>query len=260
MMTMSGNDFRLYAGVDFSSEFLAHYGVGHDHGGHSGRYPWGSGDRPKQRNGSSASAKKKKRLFRSLKQRRADERRAAKDILDARNAALFDVLVRGGQHQRLKDKDFDDKLHYYRRHPEEANKKIGKEISAALSEIGNEEVSDLYKTIYDESFSRYKHGDEQMIKPEYGKPDYRYLKQFYDKARKNINDAVFTIYDTDLLGTKAYSKYKKMATLEAENDRLMDKMYSEGITFAEENAYLENEKKIRKFKEELKRLAEDKKK
>ena len=48
MMTMSGNDFRLYAGVDFSSEFLAHYGVGHDQGGHSGRYPWGSGDRPRQ--------------------------------------------------------------------------------------------------------------------------------------------------------------------------------------------------------------------
>lgn len=60
MMTMSGNDFRLYAGVDFSSEFLAHYGVGHDKGGHSGRYPWGSGDRPKQRDGSSTSAKKKR--------------------------------------------------------------------------------------------------------------------------------------------------------------------------------------------------------
>lgn len=45
---MTGNDFRLYAGVDFSREFLCHYDVGHDRGGHSGRYPWGSGDRPKQ--------------------------------------------------------------------------------------------------------------------------------------------------------------------------------------------------------------------
>ncbi len=41
----------MYQGVDFSSEFLAHYGVGHDHGGRSGRYPWGSGDIPKQRQG-----------------------------------------------------------------------------------------------------------------------------------------------------------------------------------------------------------------
>ena len=26
--------------------YIIHYGVGHDKGGHSGRYPWGSGDNP----------------------------------------------------------------------------------------------------------------------------------------------------------------------------------------------------------------------
>ena len=41
-------DFRYYAGMD-SSAFLAHYGVGHEKGGNSGRYKWGSGDRPYQR-------------------------------------------------------------------------------------------------------------------------------------------------------------------------------------------------------------------
>lgn len=41
-------DYRAYAGVDFSAQFLAHYGVGHENGGHSGRYEWGSGDRPMQ--------------------------------------------------------------------------------------------------------------------------------------------------------------------------------------------------------------------
>ena len=45
-------DFKEYQGMN-ASEFLVHYGVGHDKGGHSGRYPWGSGDRPKQRDGSS---------------------------------------------------------------------------------------------------------------------------------------------------------------------------------------------------------------
>lgn len=35
-------DFREYIGVDFTSQFMQHYGVGHLHGGHSGRYPWGS--------------------------------------------------------------------------------------------------------------------------------------------------------------------------------------------------------------------------
>lgn len=47
----NSNDFRLYQGMD-ASEFLAHYGVGHLQGGHSGRYKWGSGKNPKQREGS----------------------------------------------------------------------------------------------------------------------------------------------------------------------------------------------------------------
>ena len=34
-----------------NDDFLMHYGVGHLDGGHSGRYPWGSGDDPRQREG-----------------------------------------------------------------------------------------------------------------------------------------------------------------------------------------------------------------
>ena len=34
-----------------NSKFLKHYGVGHDKGGHSGRYPWGSGEEPYQHSG-----------------------------------------------------------------------------------------------------------------------------------------------------------------------------------------------------------------
>lgn len=40
-------DFRDYIGLDLTG-YLQHYGVGHEQGGHSGRYPWGHGDRPKQ--------------------------------------------------------------------------------------------------------------------------------------------------------------------------------------------------------------------
>lgn len=39
---------EVYVGALFSEDYLAHYGVGHLQGGHSGRYPWGSGERPKQ--------------------------------------------------------------------------------------------------------------------------------------------------------------------------------------------------------------------
>lgn len=53
-------DFREYIGVDFTDQFLQHYGVGHEHGGHSGRYPWGSYNNVK--GGTSTSAKKKKTI------------------------------------------------------------------------------------------------------------------------------------------------------------------------------------------------------
>ena len=56
---MSGNDFRMYQGMDFS-DFLAHYGVGHEHGGHSGRFQWGSGERPWQRTSRDGQSKFKR--------------------------------------------------------------------------------------------------------------------------------------------------------------------------------------------------------
>lgn len=42
-----------------NDEVLMHYGVGHEHGGHSGRYPWGSGDVPHQHDDSLAAQVKK---------------------------------------------------------------------------------------------------------------------------------------------------------------------------------------------------------
>lgn len=39
----------MYVVIHNKDEYLAHYGVGHNKGGGSGRYPWGSGDRPYQR-------------------------------------------------------------------------------------------------------------------------------------------------------------------------------------------------------------------
>ena len=50
-------DFRDYIGLDLTG-YLMHYGVGHEHGGHSGRYPWGSGKRPKQDRGRSGQVAK----------------------------------------------------------------------------------------------------------------------------------------------------------------------------------------------------------
>lgn len=38
-----------YANLGYRSPYLSHYGVGHDKGGHSGRYPWGSGKKGNSR-------------------------------------------------------------------------------------------------------------------------------------------------------------------------------------------------------------------
>lgn len=40
-------DFLIYKEGAMGDLYIMHYGVGHDKGGHSGRYPWGSGKNPK---------------------------------------------------------------------------------------------------------------------------------------------------------------------------------------------------------------------
>lgn len=42
------NDDAIYIGTQLADEYLAHFGKGHLDGGRSGRYPWGSGERPRQ--------------------------------------------------------------------------------------------------------------------------------------------------------------------------------------------------------------------
>ena len=42
------NNDAIYIGSDLHDKYLAHFGKGHLDGGKSGRYPWGSGERPRQ--------------------------------------------------------------------------------------------------------------------------------------------------------------------------------------------------------------------
>ena len=53
------NDFRAYKGA-VDGPYLMHYGKGHAQGGHSGRYEWGSGERPYQRTPMDKGTAKKK--------------------------------------------------------------------------------------------------------------------------------------------------------------------------------------------------------
>lgn len=47
--------YSYYLGRD-STDHLSHYGVGHDRGGRSGRYPWGSGKNPRGKRSSGTSS------------------------------------------------------------------------------------------------------------------------------------------------------------------------------------------------------------
>lgn len=59
-------NYSYYEGRD-STAPLRHYGVGHDKGGHSGRYPWGSGKNPKGKRSASSSEPKRKGLSKNQK-------------------------------------------------------------------------------------------------------------------------------------------------------------------------------------------------
>lgn len=81
-------DFRYYSGMDLSQGIL-HYGVGHEDGGHSGRYPWGTGDKPRQD-------------FKSRMQRRKTERLAKKDAKRYVDAKMFYGEGAGNRRKLLK--------------------------------------------------------------------------------------------------------------------------------------------------------------
>lgn len=241
---MNGNDFRLYQGMDFS-DFLAHYGVGHEQGGHSGRYAFGSGKNPKQRIIKESQSPRK-------------ERKAARDILSARDDALVDVLVRGGQQQKIDYKSLKRRVHYYLRHPEDSGNVIDKALAKALAAVGRKRVSDAYKSAYDEMFAIYKIDDEITLRSPEDHPDHDYLEPLYIKAKNNRNTTDFKVRNSKsgLRNTKAYSIHKEIARLEKELNRYNDKMNSEGITYAEEQKYIQKENKIRELESELKRIAD----
>lgn len=107
-------DFRDYSGVNFTSEFLSHYGVGHDKGGHSGRYPWGSGEKSKSKKTSGSKWEKKISFRKSgssaeveMTKEEALKRGTAKDVLkfqgDLTNKELQDALTRIQLESKLRD-------------------------------------------------------------------------------------------------------------------------------------------------------------
>lgn len=71
------------------ANYIAHYGVGHLNGGHSGRYPWGSGNRPRQSTG----------FIRNFSKARNEVRQSATNTcrpITEEKVNLQNVMSRGG--------------------------------------------------------------------------------------------------------------------------------------------------------------------
>lgn len=66
--------------------YIAHYGVGHLNGGHSGRYPWGSGKDPKQ------TEADRKRIYEEKKEK-AIKSGSAREVLKYRGDLTNEQLA-----------------------------------------------------------------------------------------------------------------------------------------------------------------------
>lgn len=144
------NDFRNYQGVDFSQEFLAHYGVGHDKGGNSGRYKWGSGDRPYQRTsmeGKSGNGDKEEpRWIGSHRLGGTHLTRAERQRLKAQRDARSDSQMLWQD----KAPGILQSTGYALRHPDQ----IKSAVTNFISERGGIKVSKEYADAYKEAFEK----------------------------------------------------------------------------------------------------------
>ena len=121
-----------YLGLDRRGGYLSHYGVGHDKGGHSGRYPWGSG---KNGNKNGSSVNDRPTSTPGMTKDEAIKRGSARDVKTFRgeltNKELQDVITRLKLEEQLDE--FDSKA-----------KSIGKQKAwQLLDKIGDQLVVPL---------------------------------------------------------------------------------------------------------------------
>lgn len=205
------NDFREYAGVDFSQEFLIHYGVGHLQGGHSGRWPWGSGENGK---GATHSAKDRyksaktnyrtaKRALRKAKETltwtnnngsstATDKRNAKRDVtnkLKALNKAENELNSKKADYRSAKDNYKEEKKH--KRAEKDLDRKEAKLkniTSEDLDKLSDEELQERINRIKKEDAYRQSIGQDSLSKQRKDKDiDASYDRHLTKKEEKLVN-------------------------------------------------------------------------
>lgn len=123
--------------IDYNEfeEYLAHYGVGHLRGGHSGRYPWGSSNNSKG-SASGTSEEGNKKWSTKLTKQEALEGGSAADVLAYQgkltNKELQDAVTRLRLEEQLKDIN-DREIHKGRSAAKKVLSAIGNKVAIPLA-------------------------------------------------------------------------------------------------------------------------------
>lgn len=129
-------------------DYIAHYGVGHLHGGHSGRFPWGSGDRPKQ---DAASTSGSSQSSYEERKQQALKSGSASDVLkyrgDLTNKELNDAVQRIRFEQEL------ERLDYNSSSMRDVEKTVGKVYNVVVKAAAGVAAYNILATVYNETYA-----------------------------------------------------------------------------------------------------------
>lgn len=227
------SDFRDYAGVDFSREFLAHYGKGHDKGGNSGRYKWGSGNRPYQRTsmeGKGGSKDKEEphwigshraggtHLTRAEKQRRKAQRDAKSDSEFIWQADAPGIRKSAGYAMRHPDQFNSAVTNFISKH---GGMKVSKEYADAYKEAFEKEIKLMSTSLNDSAMARMKDAQANAKFRAVDKEDMQRVhsiakeKQAWDEYDKAYRDA-YEFKDNSKATLKDLEAKKKAANAASE--------------------------------------------
>jgi hypothetical protein len=133
-------------------DYLAHYGVGHKNGGHSGRYDWGSGSRPFQSLEGVFSKKKKKKKEKDT-------------VLQNATKKTEEDVEKAKKHQEEVDKIVNDYIDATKETiSKAASKKEDEAINKVADEVSKDKDSDDKKETKDDKKSKDKDSDDKKDK------------------------------------------------------------------------------------------------
>ena len=177
------------------SDYIIHYGVGHDKGGHSGRYPWGSGKNKLQKKDGSLTRAGRRKELKYNKPQIVAAKKALEIVEEDYNQknALKEEATR-------KTRDFYiNKM--YKTDPENQHKLKGEE----------KKLLDEYNAIEEKYLEAFRNRDyvKSYIKGLEGQPLKQYDFEYGEEGRQYVNKLLRQPEYRDLFWDEKTKKLKK---------------------------------------------------